>query len=545
MRAEVFARLTCYRMGFLSSSFGDAKGDDFLLQIKNVTITHKKDLRTIIKDLSFVLNPGDRAVVIGEEGNGKSTLLKVIYDKSLVADYAEYEGEIIKNGNRIGYLAQELRPEEKEKSVWEFFSECPLFYDLQPQELSDIARRLKLPGDFFYLNQEVGTLSGGEKVKLQMAKLLMESPDVLLLDEPSNDIDIETLEWLEDFINQSSAAVLFVSHDELLIERTANMVIHMEQLRRKTMPRQIVAKMPYAQYISERLSSMEKQEQLARKEKSEYEKKMEKYRQIEQRVDYLQEIHTRQDPAGARLLKKKMHAVKSMGRRFEREKENMTQMPESEEAIFVRFGEDVSIPAGKRILDFQTDALRIGDRRLTGPVELHVRGPEKLVIVGRNGVGKTTLLKRIADELLPRTDIRAAYMPQNYEELLDFEQNPVEFLSKSYDKEKQTRIRTYLGSMKYTTDEMAHSIKELSGGQKAKILLLKMSLEGNDVLILDEPTRNFSPLSNPVIRNVLNCYQGCIISISHDRKYIEEVCGRIYRLTEQGLIEEEKQDVRI
>lgn len=506
-----------------------------MLQIKNVTITHKKDLRTIIKDLSFVLNQGDKAVVIGEEGNGKSTLLKLIYDESQIASYVEYEGEIIKNGSRVGYLAQELRSEEKEKTVWEFFSECPLFFDLQPQELSDIARQLKLPVDFFYLNQAVGTLSGGEKVKLQMARLLMESPDILLLDEPSNDIDIETLEWMEDFINQSPAAVLFVSHDELLIERTANMVIHMEQLRRKTMPRQTVARMPYVQYISGRISAMEKQEQLARKERSEYEKKMEKYRQIEQRVDHLQEVHTRQDPAGARLLKKKMHAVKAMGRRFEREKEDMTRMPESEEAIFVRFGEDISIPAGKRILDFQAEGLTVGDRKLTGAVELHVRGPEKIVIVGRNGIGKTTLLKKIAEKLLARTDIRAAYMPQNYEELLEFEQSPIEFLSRSYDKAEQTRIRTCLGSMKYTADEMSHPIKELSGGQKAKILLLKMSLEGNDVLILDEPTRNFSPLSNPVIRDMLKHYQGCIISISHDRKYIGEVCSKVYRLTEEGL----------
>lgn len=516
-----------------------------MLQIKNITITHKKDLRTIIKDLSFVLNPGDKAVVVGEEGNGKSTLLKVIYDESLAASYVEYEGEIIKNGSRIGYLAQELRSEEKEKTVWEFFSECPLFYDLQPQERSDIARHLKLSADFFYSDQVVGTLSGGEKVKLQMARLLMENPDVLLLDEPSNDIDIETLEWMEKFLNQSPAAVLFVSHDELLIERTANMVIHIEQLRHKTMPRQTVAKMPYAQYISGRLSSMEKQEQLARKERSEYEKKMERYRQIEQRVDYLQATHTRQDPAGARLLKKKMHAVKAMGRRFEREKEDMTRMPESEEAIFVRFGEELSIPAGKRILDFQTEGLTVGDRKLTGPVELHVRGPEKIVIVGRNGVGKTTLLKRIVEGMLARTDIRAAYMPQNYEELLKFEQTPVDFLSKSYDKEEQTRIRTYLGSMKYTADEMEHPIKELSGGQKAKILLLKMSMEGNDVLILDEPTRNFSPLSNPVIRDVLKHYRGCIISISHDRKYIHEVCSKVYRLTEEGLTAEEKQACQI
>ena len=113
---------------------------------------------------------------------------------------------------------------------------------------------------------------------------------------------------------------------------------------------------------------------------------------------------------------------------------------------------------------------------------------------------------------------------------------PVEYLCTTGEKEELTRIRTYLGSMKYTADEMSHPTAELSGGQKAKVFLLKLSLSGADVLILDEPTRNFSPLSNPVIRSVLKAYGGTIISVSHDRKYIEEVCDTVYELTPRGLL---------
>lgn len=126
-------------------------------------------------------------------------------------------------------------------------------------------------------------------------------------------------------------------------------------------------------------------------------------------------------------------------------------------------------------------------------------------------------------------------MPQNYEELLELSMSPVEYLAETGDKEEETRIRTYLGALKYTPEEMDHAISELSGGQKAKVLLLKMSLSGANVLILDEPTRNFSPLSNPVIREILSEYQGAIISISHDRKYIRQVCDIVYELTEEGL----------
>ena len=129
-------------------------------------------------------------------------------------------------------------------------------------------------------------------------------------------------------------------------------------------------------------------------------------------------------------------------------------------------------------------------------------------------------------------------MPQNYEELLTPSMTPVDFLDPSGDKEIRTKIRTYLGALKYTADEMDHTISELSGGQKAKIFLLKMSLSGADVLILDEPTRNFSPLSGPVIRQLLKDFPGAIISISHDRKYISQVCDKVCRLTKNGLEEQ-------
>ena len=127
-------------------------------------------------------------------------------------------------------------------------------------------------------------------------------------------------------------------------------------------------------------------------------------------------------------------------------------------------------------------------------------------------------------------------MPQNYEDQLDLSLSPLEWLSITGDKEETTKIRTYLGSMRYTPDEMFHPMQELSGGQKAKILFLKMILSGANVLLLDEPTRNFSPLSNPVIRQVLKEFGGSIISISHDRKYIGEVADTVYELTPQGLV---------
>lgn len=164
-----------------------------------------------------------------------------------------------------------------------------------------------------------------------------------------------------------------------------------------------------------------------------------------------------------------------------------------------------------------------------------MRGPEKICIIGENGAGKTTLIRKIAGELLAREDLSAFYMPQNYEEALPFDQTPVEYLAPSGKKNDVTMVQTYLGSMKYTADEMSHLIRDLSGGQKAKLLLLKISLTEANVLILDEPTRNFSPLSGPEVRGILKQFPGAIISVSHDRKYISEVCDKLYRLTDRGL----------
>lgn len=509
-----------------------------MLQVKKLNIIHRKDLRTITEDFNLVLNPGDKAVMIGEEGNGKSTILKWIFDPAYIEDYAQAEGERICTGEKLGYLPQELADEDKEKSVYGYICEEAMFWDKTPKELRQLANTLQLEEDIFYSMQQMGTLSGGERIKIQMARILIGSPTVLLLDEPSNDIDLPTLEWLEKFINEISRAVLFISHDETLIENTANMIIHIEQIRRKTVSRYFIAHTNYQDYIAKREEMMEKQRQEALNDIRQEKIRQEKLRRICQKVEHEQETISRQDPHGGRLLKKKMKAVKSLERRYEREGENMTRMPASEEAIFVKFDDRIGVPAGKVVLDYSIEELTTGseDKRvLARNLSLFVKGGEKVCIVGKNGVGKSTLLRLIGKELLERKDIKAAYMPQNYEEMLDLSQTPVEYLAQIGDKEELTRIRTYLGSMKYTADEMSHPMSELSGGQKAKILLLKMSMAGAEVLILDEPTRNFSPLSNPVIRKVLADYGGAIISVSHDRKYIKEVCSVCYELTGQGL----------
>ena len=171
-----------------------------MFQVRNLTITHKKDLTTLVEGLSFTLAPGDRAAVIGEEGNGKSTVLKLLYDPALVEPYAEWTGEILDRGLRKGYLAQELGPEELSAPVLEFCQASAAFVKSDRRELARCARQVGLEPELFYDWRPMSPLSGGERVKLRLALLLLDSPDVLLLDEPSNDLDLATLTWLEGFL---------------------------------------------------------------------------------------------------------------------------------------------------------------------------------------------------------------------------------------------------------------------------------------------------------------------------------------------------------
>ncbi|WP_246240943.1 ATP-binding cassette domain-containing protein [Anaerocolumna sedimenticola] len=234
-----------------------------------------------------------------------------------------------------------------------------------------------------------------------------------------------------------------------------------------------------------------------------------------------------------------MKNLLSQEKRIEKKAEEFTEIPDVEEAILFDFPDDVQIPKGKKVLEYSVDALKIGkdgeEVVLAEDIFLRVTGPEHVAIIGDNGIGKTTFLHGVSKELLERKDIKAGYMPQNYEELLDYNRFPVDFLVASGQKEDITKAFTFMGGMKFTREEMEHKIGDLSGGQKAKLILLKLILDGCNVLILDEPTRNLSPLSNPVIRGVLADYNGTIISVTHDRKYMEEVATTIYELTKTGL----------
>ncbi len=509
-----------------------------MLEIKNLSIKKKQEDRELIDNLSFVLNAGDKFAVIGLEGNGKSTLLKAIMGHEL--PYVEITGTIQTHKNRLGYLPQALDPFWRDVNVTDYLiknhpDDVP---DAEMYALLALVDRtleyVNFNHELFDETKKINEYSGGEIVKLGLVKLLLRNPEVLLLDEPTNDLDLNTILFLEDFISSETRPILFISHDETLLENTANGIIHLVQIHKKQKAETYFEKCGYQEYKEKRNLSLMSREMIARKQRSNLKKKLEKFRQVYQKVEHQQNQAVR-NPTLGRLLAKKMKSLKSTEKRFKKEKENFLDIPEYEESIDLFFDDSIEMPNNRVVVDYHKDVLEIAEMVLSRNINLLLKGPVKICIIGDNGSGKTTLLKDIMSQIKDKPNLNVGYMAQDYDDQIDLEKSALSVIIDPRDKEKQARVRKMMGALQFTREEMLYKWKKLSGGQKAKLLLLKMVYEGHNVLILDEPTRNLSPLSIPIVHQLLLSFKGAIICVSHDRSFIENVFDDIYLLNEEGL----------
>ena len=510
-----------------------------MLEIKNLNINKKTEKRELIRDLSFVLNEGDKFAVIGLEGIGKSTLLKTILNQEEL-DYVDIQGEVNSKHLIIGYLPQSIKENWSDQTVLDYLLKSHPDQEINPEQYQMLAVLEKTLNQLnFDLNAYEDTklmteFSGGEVVKLGLTKLLIREPDVLLLDEPTNDLDLQTILFLEDFITNQTRPILFISHDEALLENTANGIIHLTQIKAKQEARSFFKKTSYTDYVRERNLAFTNQEMVARKQRHNFKKKMERFRQIYQKVEHLQNQSVR-NPTQGRLLKKKMHSLKSTEARYLKEKEQFVDIPEREEEINFFFEDIEAIHNNKVILDYHNDELKIETKVLARNIDFLVKGPMKIAIIGKNGSGKTTLLRDFVKILNKNETLQVGYMSQHYDDQLHPEDSVLNLVVKDKKKDSITNARKILGNLGFTSEEMEYKQKSLSGGQKAKLLLLKMVLEKDNVLILDEPTRNLSPLSIPVIHKMLLEFRGTIIAVTHDRNFIDNVFDEVYVLEEDGL----------
>ena len=512
------------------------KGNN-MIKINHLTITQNKDLRDLVSDLSMTIQEGEKVAIIGEEGNGKSTLLRSLMGEAL-PDFT-IRGEIQSDFQSLAYIPQHLPEELKKKSLQDyFFLEST---DLDYSILYRLAEDLHFDSDRFASDQEIGSLSGGEALKIQLIHELAKPSEILFLDEPSNDLDLETVDWLKKQIQKTKQTVIFISHNEDFLSQTADTIIHLRLVKHRKEAETLVEHLDYDCYSEQRKAHFARQCQQAANDQRSYDKTMEKHRRVKQNVETALR-NTKNDVAG-RLLAKKMKNILSQEKRYEKAAQSITQKPLEEEQIQLFFSDIQPLAASKVLIQLEKENLSIGKQVLVQGLQLTVRGQEKIGIIGPNGVGKSTLLAKLHQLLSGKREISLGFMPQDYRETLQLDLSPVEFLSQTGHKEELQKIQSYLASLNFSYPEMHHQILSLSGGQQGKLLLLNLVLRKPNFLILDEPTRNFSPTSQPEIRKLFANYSGGLVTVSHNRRFLKEVCMSIYSLTEHGLEVVDLQDL--
>jgi ATPase subunit of ABC transporter with duplicated ATPase domains len=485
-----------------------------MITINNLNIQEVATGRKIISNLSFFINSGEHVALIGEEGNGKSTLLKAFIHK--VDSKFSITG-VIRGVEDYGLLEQDIAHLYGEYLLQDYFFLPFSEVNVKSQDkiyALDALKQFAFPIDIFNQNRKIKTLSGGELIRLALAKISYFNPKVILLDEPSNNLDYESIEVLKRFIVRSKAMILFVSHNVDLLSETAEKIIVLSLENRKQIAKSEFYAYSYNEYVSYRKAYRENTYQVAKMQRSEYQKQAKKYNQIYSKVKDRQDQAVR-DPVQGRLLKKKMHTIKSFGRRLEKKKEHFLDFPDDDPFLNVEVNMELKRKTFGNIIDWRKDLLSKDGRLLVKNFQFSLSGGEHVLLKGKNGSGKTTFLQELYTH--PNKNYRYGYLPQNLDDLGFNNQTPVEILAVNKNKNEITFIRQLLGRMLFTASEMDHSFSQLSGGQKSKVIILMLFVtSAYDILLLDEPSRNFAPTSIPTIVNLINDFPGAVIIVSHD-----------------------------
>ena len=522
-----------------------------VLSANNLTKTYGTDV--IIDKASFHLNAGDKVGIIGRNGAGKTTLLNMLTGE-LPCDEGEF---FVSQNTRIGYLKQRdnfssegtvleeiegifsgLRELENEiAELSDKVAENPHDTGLI-NRLDELQHRFDREGGYTYksemigilnsmafdesfYNKKISSLSGGERTRLALAALLLEKPDILLLDEPTNHLDIGTLKWLEQYLEAYRGTIMIVSHDRYFLDRTVNRIFEVENHKVYSYQGK------YSDYAA--------QKKLRR------ETELRAYNNQQREIARQEEMISRMKQRGTEHLAKRAASREKRLDMLER-----IEHPESEMGkMKINFKEN--FPSGGDVIMAENLEKSFGrgaeHRELFHGVNLDIKRGERICILGPNGVGKTTLLRVLLGELTPDAgylkighNVAFGYYDQG--QLLLSDANTVlEELKESYRLYTDTEMRSILGRFLFRGEEVFLPVGSLSGGEKARLSLLKLMLSGANTLILDEPTNHLDIESKEVFEEALMEFPGTVIVVSHDRYFLQRIPTRILELTQDGVIE--------
>lgn len=500
----------------------------------------------LFDNISLQVDERDRIALVGKNGAGKSTLLKI-----LVGEEEPTSGEINKKRDlSLSYLAQDsrfestntiydemlhvfddLRKTEKTLRQMELEMGEKTGADLEKlmQDYDRLSEEFRQAGGFTYeadiraiLNgfkfdesmwqMKIEELSGGQNTRLALAKMLLEKPNLLVLDEPTNHLDIETIAWLENYLVNYSGALLIVSHDRYFLDKVATITL---DLTKHSLDR----------YVGNYSSFVEQKEQKLLTEAKNYEKQQKEIAALEDFVN--------------RNLVRASTTKRAQSRRKQLEKMERLDKPEAgTKSAHMTFHSDKT--SGNVVLTVEEAAVGYDDQVLSEPINLDIRKMNAVAIVGPNGIGKSTLIKSIVGQI-PfikgearfGANVEVGYYDQTQSKLTPHN-SVLDELWNDFKLTPEVDIRNRLGAFLFSGDDVKKTVGMLSGGERARLLLAKLSMENNNFLILDEPTNHLDIDSKEVLENALIDFDGTLLFVSHDRYFINRVATQVLELSEEG-----------
>lgn len=514
-----------------------------LIQLNNVTKNFV--VNEVFSNVKMEINDKDRIAIVGRNGAGKSTLLKIISGE---IDFDNGERTVSKD-TTIGYLSQEFIVRE-DLSVYEEMITCfneiielekeleKISYELTPENIESnpglldkydrLQNQVLTHKDYHYkskiesvlygldfdkevFDKKISTFSGGEKTRLSMAKLLLSEPDLLILDEPTNHLDMENVAWLENYLSSYNGAIVIVSHDRYFIDKVVNVVYNLEFGKLK-------------KYVGNYSNFLRQYEE-------DYEKNLKEYVSQQKDIKRLEEFVQKNiaRASTSKMAKSRQKVLDKM--------EIIDNPRKDDKAANIEFR--IKEQSGRDVLIIND--LQVGYEEQVGQkYNFSVYKGDRLAIVGKNGIGKSTLIKTIAKKqkklggnIQYGSKVSLGYYDQKQAEF-ESSKTILNELWDEYPLMKEAEVRTVLGRFLFRGDDVLKIVRDLSGGEKARLQLAKLMLEKNNLLILDEPTNHLDITSKQVLEEALENYEGTILFVSHDRYFINKIANKVFDITEEG-----------